>query len=181
MRIISGEKKGRILVAPPGMDTRPTTDKVKEAVFSSIQFDLEGARVLDLFAGSGQMGLEALSRGAAACVFVEQGRAAQKAVETNVAALEYSEAQAKLVKGEAIAFLATCKPRSFDIIILDPPYGSGLLEKAIDSIAQFDILCENGIMICEQAEGTELTLPSGMELARRYRYGRKSICKVIKA
>ena len=132
MRVITGTARGRRLREPEGMATRPTTDNVKESMFNLIQFDIEGRRVLDLFAGTGQLGIEALSRGARSAVFVDESRAA---------------VQGDVVQGESLGYLRTCG--KFDLIFLDPPYDTGLLDKALENVVQFDILAEGGIIVCE--------------------------------
>ena len=144
MRVITGSARGRRLGELKGMETRPTTDKVKESIFNCIQFDVEDARVLDLFAGTGQLGIEALSRGARSAVFVDESRAAVQLVRTNLA---HCRLQGYVVQGEALGYLRTCG--KFDLIFLDPPYDTGLLDKALANVVQFDILAEGGIIVCE--------------------------------
>ena len=144
MRVITGSARGRRLNELKGYDTRPTTDKVKEGIFSAIQFEVEGRRVLDLFAGSGQMGIEALSRGARSAVFVDESRAAVQLVRANLALCRL---QGDVVQGESLGYLRTCG--KFDLIFLDPPYDTGLLDKALENVVQFDILAEGGIIVCE--------------------------------
>ena len=181
MRIISGSLRGRRLEPPPGMTTRPTTDKVKESLFNIVQFELPDARVLDLFAGSGQLGLEAISRGAACCDFVERDRAAQNAVQKNIRACGLDEKTARLHRGDAFAFLSGCPEKSFDLILLDPPYGGEPLRKALEAIAGFDILTDNGIIICEKApEDAVEPLPAGLSLQKEYRYGQIMLCKLCR-
>ena len=171
MRVISGSARGRRLKELQGMDTRPTTDKVKESLFNIIQFEIEGRRVLDLFGGTGQLGIEALSRGAARCTFVEQRRDAVALIRENVKACQFQE-QAQIVQGDALSFLASCREK-FDVILLDPPYNKGLLEESVQSIAKFDILAEHGIIVCESAaEWTIPPLPPHYEVGREYRYGK---------
>ena len=171
MRVISGSARGRRLKELQGMDTRPTTDKVKESLFNIIQFEIEGRRVLDLFGGTGQLGIEALSRGAANCTFVEQRRDAVALIRENVKDCRFQE-QAKIVQGDALSFLASCREK-FDVILLDPPYNKGLLEESIQSIAKFDILAEHGIIVCESAaEWTIPPLAPPYEVGREYRYGK---------
>ena len=163
------------------MTTRPTTDKVKESVFNILQFDLAGARVLDLFAGSGQLGLEALSRGAAACDFVEQDRAAAQAVESNIRACGLTGSEARLHRGDAFAFAAAQPRGHYNIILLDPPYGGALLRHALETIAQFDILTEDGIILCEKAPEDEIApLPAGYICQREYKYGQIMLCKIVR-
>ena len=137
------------------METRPTTDKVKESMFNIIQFDIEGRRVLDLFGGTGQLGLEALSRGAAFCTFVDQRREAAALIRENIRLTGFSD-RARVVQGEALSFLASCREK-FDLVFLDPPYQSGLLEEALNQLTRFDILQEYGIIMCESA--AEWALP----------------------
>lgn len=181
MRIISGRLRGKKLEAPKGMTTRPTTDKVKESIFNIIQFGLIDARVLDLFAGSGQLGLEAISRGAESCVFVEQDRASASAVEKNIAVCGLGRDEAKLHKGDAFQFLSRQEPKSFDVIMLDPPYGGELLRRALNDISMFDILSDDGIIICEKApEDVIEPLPEGYTVAREYKYGQIMLCKVVR-
>ena len=160
------------------MDTRPTTDKVKESLFNIIQFELEGRQVLDLFAGTGQLGLEALSRGAEHCTFVDQRREAAALVKENVKLCRF-EGQARVVQGESQAFLRACGEK-FDVIFLDPPYQTNLLEQCIEKITRFDILREHGIIVCES--GTEWTIPPlepPYEAGREYRYGqiKLTVCR----
>ena len=178
MRIISGSARGRKLKEPQGMDTRPTTDKVKESLFNIIQFELEGRRVLDLFAGTGQLGLEALSRGAERCAFVDQRREAVALVRENVSLCRFDD-RARVVQGEALSFLSACRER-FDVVFLDPPYAGGLLEKSLDMLTRFDILREYGIIVCESgADWTVPALTPPYEVGREYRYGqiKLTVCR----
>ena len=153
MRVITGSARGRILKELQGMETRPTTGKVKESIFSIIQFDIEGRRVLDLFAGTGQLGIEALSRGARQCVFIDQRADAVKLIRENVEVCGLTD-RAVIRSGDAMAYLRSGE--KFDIIFLDPPYASGLLGKALEDIAAFDICREHGIIVAESAVETEL-------------------------
>ena len=160
------------------MDTRPTTDKVKESLFNIIQFELEGRWVLDLYAGTGQLGLEALSRGAEHCVFVDQRREAAALVRENIRLCRFED-RARAVQEEALSFLSSCREK-FDVVFLDPPYQSGLLEKSLEILTRFDILREYGIIVCES--GTEWTVPplaSPYEAGREYRYGqiKLTVCR----
>ncbi len=178
MRIISGEARGRKLKEPQGLDTRPTTDKVKESLFNIIQFELEGRRVLDLFAGTGQLGLEALSRGAEHCTFVDMRREAAALVKENIRLCRF-ESQVRVVQEEALSFLSACGEK-FDVVFLDPPYNSGLLEKSLEQLTRFDILREHGIIVCES--GTDWSVPtltSPYEAGREYRYGqiKLTVCR----
>ena len=178
MRIISGTARGRKLKEPQGMDTRPTTDKVKESLFNIIQFELEGRRVLDLYAGTGQLGLEALSRGAERCVFVDQRREAAALVKENIKLCRFED-RSRVVQEESLSFLSACREK-FDVVFLDPPYQSGLLEKSLEQLIRFDILREHGIIVCESgAEWTVPPLVPPYEAGREYRYGqiKLSLCR----
>ena len=160
------------------MDTRPTADKVKESMFNIIQFELEGRRVLDLYAGTGQLGLEALSRGAERCVFVDQRREAAALVRENIRLCRFED-RARVAQEEALSFLSACREK-FDVVFLDPPYQSGLLEKSLKALTRFDILREHGIIVCES--GTEWAVPSlasPYEAGREYRYGqiKLTVCR----
>ena len=152
------------------MDVRPTTDKVKESLFNIVQFRIEGARVLDMFAGTGQLGIEALSRGAAEAVFMEASPVSAKIVAENLRITGLAD-RAKLIRGDALRSVESAG--RFDLIFIDPPYDSGLAEQAVERIIAFDILKENGIMICETRvdhETPEASRP--YEKLREYRYGR---------
>ena len=171
MRVISGTARGRKLKELQGMDTRPTTDKVKESIFNIIQFELEGRKVLDLFGGTGQLGIEALSRGAVHATFVDQRREAAALIRENVKLVGFED-RSRVVQGEALSFLSACREK-FDVIFLDPPYQSGLLEKCVNEISKFDILGEYGIIVCESpAEWSLPTLEPPYEAGREYRYGK---------
>ena len=171
MRVITGTARGRRLKELQGMETRPTTDKVKESLFNIIQFDIEGRRVLDLFAGTGQLGIECLSRGAEHCTFVDLRREAAGLVRENLEQCGLA-GSADVVQGDYLAYLTRCGEK-FDLVLLDPPYGKGLLEKAVETIAAIDILSENGIMVCES--GLEEALPeldAPYQKGKDYRYGK---------
>ena len=171
MRVISGTARGRRLKELQGMETRPTTDRVKEALFNIVQFELPGRQVLDLFAGTGQLGIEALSRGAARCTFVDQRRDAAALVRENLKLTGLSQ-QARVVQGDSISFLMSCREK-FDVIFLDPPYAADLLEQALTAIASFDICREHGIIVAESAADKVLPeLPAPYRLYREYRYGK---------
>jgi len=168
MRVITGTARGRKLKEPTGNDIRPTTDQVKEAIFNICQFDVEGRRVLDLFGGTGQLGIEAKSRGAAEVVIIDAARDSVRLIQENVrsVAMDISVLQA-----DALSYIRSARP--FDLIFLDPPYDSGLAEKALNAIKEFDILSKGGIIICETRSDTtlqELELPYMKR--REYRYGK---------
>lgn len=170
MRVITGTARGRKLREPASMDIRPTTDMVKESVFNIIQFRVDGARVLDLFAGTGQMGIEALSRGAREAVFVDMSQDALKIVRENLKICGLED-KARVVRGDSIAYLRSGE--KFDIVYIDPPYAADLLEKAVNFATGFDILNENGIIICESR--TDKAVPDAARegyTRREYRYGK---------
>ena len=170
MRVISGSARGRKLKEPANMDIRPTTDKVKESIFNIIQFEIEGRRVLDLFAGTGQPGIEALSRGAASAVFVDQSPAAIKIIGENIKHCGFTDC-AEVVRGESISTIG--RTGKFDVIFLDPPYDTGLLEKALSKIIEIDILKVNGIILCEsRADAVIPEVPAPYRLRREYKYGK---------
>ncbi|MBQ9392987.1 MAG: 16S rRNA (guanine(966)-N(2))-methyltransferase RsmD [Oscillospiraceae bacterium] len=170
MRVITGTARGRRLKELEGMETRPTTDKVKESLFSIIQFDIEGRRVLDLFAGTGQLGIEALSRGAAECVFVDQRADAAALVRQNVELCGLGD-RAHVRRGDALSYLRSGE--KFDLIFLDPPYDGDLLPRALADIASFDICRGHGIIVAESRTDREMPLLSPpYRLHRQYRYGK---------
>ena len=170
MRVITGTARGRKLGQLQGMDTRPTTDQVKESIFNIIQFDIEGRRVLDLFAGTGQLGIEALSRGAAECVFIDRRPDAVRLIQENLALCKLA-GRARVRQGDALPYLRSGE--KFDLVFLDPPYASGLLEQALTDIAAFDICRQHGIIVAESAAETVLpALPPPYRLYREYRYGK---------
>ncbi len=171
MRVITGTARGRKLGELKGQETRPTTGKVKEGVFSALQFDLEGRRTLDLFAGTGQLGIEALSRGAASCTFVDRRKDAAELVRNNLAACGLAE-RAQVVCADAMGYLTSLRTK-YDLIFLDPPYADDVLERAVAHIARFDILAPHGIMVAEcPAEKTLPALSAPYGIYREYRYGR---------
>ena len=169
MRIITGLARGKRLVTPAGREVRPTPERVKEAIFSALQFEIEGRRVLDLFAGSGQLGLEALSRGAASATFVDNSEVSLTAVKKNIEAAGFSE-QSRTVRSDFAAFASGCRER-FDLAFLDPPYADGLLEPAICAVVP--LMSDHGTIVCEHPG--EVSPPEKVGafcLLRRYRYGK---------
>ena len=168
MRVITGIARGRRLKTPEGMDIRPTTDNVKESVFNILQFDIEGRRVLDLFAGTGQLGIECLSRGAREAVFIDQNRDAVKIVRENLKACGFS---APVLQQDALSYLNTCG--SFDLIFVDPPYDAGLYNPVLEKINSIDILSEGGIILCESRRETDMPeMQAPYYLRKEYRYGK---------
>lgn len=150
MRIIAGEAKGKPLKSIPGKATRPTSDRVKESVFSIIQPLLIDSRILDLFAGTGSLGFEALSRGADKVIFVENSREAIKVIKENSGALGYGN-MIQIIKKDAVRALTELAKHGilFDIIFMDPPYGKGYEELVLAKISQAELLHNNGIIVVE--------------------------------
>ena len=174
MRVITGKARGIVLKTPEGMATRPTADRVKEALFSIIQFEIPAARVLDLFGGTGQLGIEALSRDAKSAVFVDESEDACRLIRENLKRTKL-EAQARVVRSDYLAFLKTCRDK-FDIILLDPPYAEVFLENSLKMITEIDILETGGIIVAERPLGKELPWEfSGYVRSRDYKYGRTLI------
>lgn len=172
MRVIAGEAKGRELLAPRGMHTRPTLAKVKEAMFGMIQFDIEDAKVLDLFAGSGSLGIEAISRGAAHVTFCDNDRDAFSTVRTNLKRL-FFEDRATLIQSEALAALERIawNGDGFDIVLLDPPYATDLESKAIQRLAELELLNPGAILLCEHSQDNPPVFPEGFEIKKAKKYG----------
>lgn len=170
MRVITGTARGTVLKAPEGLATRPTADRVKEAMFSIIQFDVPAARILDLFGGSGQLGIEALSRGAKSAVFVDESQKACDLIRENLRRTKLME-HSRVVRGDYQTFLMNCKEK-FDIIFLDPPYAEVFLENSLKIISEIDILQTNGIIVAERPSGKALLcdLP-GFYRSKDYKYG----------
>lgn len=171
MRVITGTARGIQLKTPDGMLTRPTADKVKEALFSIIQFDITGASVLDLFGGTGQLGIEALSRGASRAVFVDAREDACKLIRENLKRTKL-ESRARIVRSDYLVYLNQCR-ETFDIIFLDPPYADVYLENALNRITEIDILRSGAIIVTERPLGKELPWEvSGYTRSRDYKYGK---------
>ena len=180
MRVITGIARGRKLKELSGMETRPTTDRVKESLFNIVQFDLEGRKVLDLFAGTGQLGIEAISRGAGSAVFVDMRKDAAALIRDNLK-LTGLAGQGRVHQGDALAFLASCREK-FDLIFLDPPYQTPLLEQALEKIAAFDILTKHGIIMCESALDKALPdLAAPYEKGKEYRYGKIKLTRYCRS
>lgn len=169
MRVITGKAGGRKLETLTGNDVRPTTDMVKEAVFSIIQFELEGRSFLDLFAGSGQMGIEALSRGAGKAVFTDASRASIGVIKKNIELAGLAE-NAEVRCSDSISYLKSCK-ESFDIAFLDPPYRKGLLQEALKLLPA--LMNRTGKIICEHPKDELLPERAGsFTVKKQYRYGK---------
>ena len=170
MRVISGKARGVTLMTPKGDHTRPTADRVKEAMFSIIQFDLPGGKVLDLFGGTGQLGIEALSRGAKHVVFVDCREDACQLIKENLKRTKFA-ADGTVVRSDYLQYLDRCK-ENFDIIILDPPYAEEFLENSLKRVTEIDILQSGGIIIAERPLGKDLPYDfPGYSRSKDYKYG----------
>ena len=171
MRVVAGTARGTVLKTPDGMLTRPTADRVKEAVFSILHFDVQDAVVLDLFGGTGQLGIEALSRGAKRAVVVDQQQKACELIKETLRRTRFTQ-QGTVVRGDYLEYLKRTKEK-FDIILLDPPYAEIFLENALNCIAEIDILRDNGIIVTERPVEKELDIQiPGYSRSRDYKYGR---------
>ncbi len=169
MRVITGTARGRKLATLEGDNVRPTPDRVKEALFSIIQFHIEGRRVLDLFAGSGQLGIEALSRGARQAVFVDTSKESVAVVQGNLEHTGFSE-NAQVKHMDFSAFLLQ-NAELFDLAFLDPPYRTGLLQRALPMVAL--AMNKGGLIICENPGEEEIPESAGDFIkTRSYRYGK---------
>ncbi len=180
MRIASGDLKGRPIRTPEGDDTRPTSDRARQAVFNILQHaswaaGLDGARVIDLFAGSGAMGLEALSRGAQACLFVEKAEPALAAIRANVEAFRLG-ARARVLRQDATK-LPTRPPADppFDLAFLDPPYSKGLGEAALAALLAGGWLAEDAVIVLERGAGEPALSTPAYRLLDERRYGVASV------
>ena len=170
MRVISGKARGIALKTPQGQATRPTADRVKEAMFSIIQFDIPGAKILDLFGGTGQLGIEALSRGASSCVFIDEREEACKLIRENLKRTKL-ESSAKVIRSDYLRYLAACQDK-FDVVLLDPPYAEIFLENSLKMITEIDILQSGGIIVTEHPLGKELSVEfPGYSRSKDYKYG----------
>ena len=171
MRVITGKARGVHLKTPEGMLTRPPTDRVKEALFSIIQFEIPGACVLDLFGGTGQLGIEALSRGAKNATFVDAREDACRLIRENLKRTRL-EKDAKVVRCDYLDYLKRCREQ-YDIIFLDPPYAEVFLENSLNRITEIDILRSGGIIVAERPLGKELPWEyPGFTRSRDYQYGK---------
>ncbi len=169
MRVITGTARGRKLVTPQGKEVRPTTDMVKEAIFSILTNDVPGSKVLDLFAGSGQLGIEAVSRGAVSAVFVDEKRESINCIKENLKNTGLSP-QCSIVMTDSIGYLRR-ESQKFNIIILDPPYKQGIIDEVLPLALEH--LEPNGVVVCET--DVKEVLPEGNEdfkIFREYKYGK---------
>ena len=171
MRVIAGAAKGHNLQTIEGLATRPTTDRIKETLFNIIAFDLPECSFLDLFAGSGGIGIEALSRGASEAVFVDASAECQAVITDNLKHTKLQD-RAKLMKTDVLSALdkLAAEGKSFDIIFMDPPYESELYGPVLQKIAETGILKQEGYLITERSSQIPLEIPAGMEVLREKAY-----------
>ncbi len=172
MRVIAGSARRLILKTPKGLSTRPTSDKVKETLFNIIQGDLYGVSFLDLFAGSGGIGIEALSRGASSCVFVDDSKEAVKCIMQNLENTGFSE-KSKVISTDVLSSMGYLKDLgSFDIIFMDPPYDKGYVKKTLYEISGYGLLKDEGLIIVESLRDEDFSYLGdlGLKENRRKEY-----------
>ena len=176
MRIIAGSARGKKLEAPEGLDTRPTHDRTREALFNILQFKLRDARVLDLFAGSGALGLEAVSRGAQRAVFCDNSRAACAVIQKNAQGA-YAQRKYEVLNMDAEQALVMLEKRgeSFSLVLLDPPYGKGLIDTALVVLAKSMLLTADACIVCETGDAETFALPQGFAVRDVRKYGKNKI------
>jgi len=182
MRITAGEQRGRRLRSPKGLGTRPTSDLLRQAIFNVVGPRVTGARVLDLFAGTGALGAEALSRGAAEATFVEQDRSALASLRANLADLQLS-GRARIVPRDALAALAalTRTGERFDCVFLDPPYAGDLARQCVETLAPGEILSENAVLLVQAFHKTDLPERTGtLSQTWQRRYGETRLTLYLK-
>ncbi len=178
MRIITGRARGIKLETLDGSATRPTAERVKEALFSTLQFDIEGREVLDLFAGSGQLSLEAVSRGAAHAVMIDKSRDAVKIIKQNMAKTKLAEA-CEVYNCDAREYILKNRGKKFDIVFIDPPYAADMYRSSLSLLLDNDMLKDSSIMVCESEDmdilGDDAALCKRLECVKQARYGRVCI------
>ena len=180
LRIITGEAKGKKLITLEGEATRPTSERIKEAIFSSIQFDVEDRRVLDLFAGSGQLGLEALSRGAASVTFVDAEREAMDTVKTNAKNVGYFD-RCRYSVSDWKNFIRKAEGRDvYDLVFVDPPYSMECCREAAQRLAASGIIIPGAIVVLESGtEEIETEALKGYEVLKSTHYGKKTFVNIL--
>ena len=180
LRIITGTAKGKKLKTLEGEATRPTSERIKEAIFSAIQFDLEERRVLDLFAGSGQMGLEALSRGAASVMFIDSAREAIDIVKENARAVGFFDKSRYLVSDYRNYIRKASGREKFDLVFIDPPYSNECAKDALLRLRDGGLLADGALIVLET--GDEDISPDGLlsfELLKSTHYGKKTTLNIF--
>lgn len=184
MRIVGGEFRGRMIDAPSGQKTRPTTDRVRESLFNILahgaDFELAGARVLDLFAGSGALGFEAISRGASFCLFVDTDAAARGAIRNNVEGLGlFGNTRIHRRPAEALGTKPVGVGNPFSLVFMDPPYGKGLVEPTLVTLADGAWLVPGALIIAEHEKEATFTLPPDFQLQDRRSFGGTEMSFII--
>jgi 16S rRNA (guanine(966)-N(2))-methyltransferase RsmD len=182
MRIITGSAKGKRLVTLEGEATRPTSERIKEAIFSSIQFETENRRVLDLFAGSGQMGLEAMSRGAASVTFIDSSREAMEIVKENARTTGFFDKCRYLVSDYGNYIRKASGRDTYDLVFIDPPYAAECCADAVGRLLRAGLLIPGAIVVLESGtEEPDMTDPrfSRFEVIKSTRYGKKSLVNIL--
>lgn len=175
MKIISGKYRGKTLKTLEGMDTRPTTSRVKESVFNIIQFSVADSDILDLFAGSGQMGIECLSRGANSVDFIDQNPKAINIIKNN---LKICDENQRVLQTDYVSFIKSCN-KKYDIIFLDPPYSTEMINNSLNLINDFKLLKECGIIICETSVNDKIDLTgTDFTTVKTYKYGTINITSI---
>lgn len=173
MRVISGSARGLKLLSPEGLETRPTTDRVKESIFNIIQPYIPAEKVLDLFGGSGALGIEALSRGSSFCVFVDTDKNAVDIIKSNLEKARL-DSKADVIKKDVFLYLEDCRNK-FSLIFLDPPYNKGFLNKVFDMIDKKSMLEKDGIIVVESEYGGEFPDENAFSCIRSVKYGRTAV------
>ena len=176
MRVIAGELRGRKLYCPRGGDIRPTADRMREAVFSILGDRVQDARVLDLFAGTGALAIEALSRGASCAVLVDRSRTAVKVAQRNLAACRL-EARARVICWD-IGRNLNCLPAgscTFDLVFMDPPYRQDALRPALEALLASGAMAREALVVVEHAARSDVRPPAGLRVVDRRRYGRGGV------
>ncbi len=184
MKIITGSKKGKRLISLEGEATRPTSERIKEAIFSSIQFDIEGRRVLDLFAGSGQMGLEALSRGACSAMFVDASLEAMNVIKANISSTDFSTLSRTLVSDyrNYIRKASRNGDTRFDLVFIDPPYALACAKDALLRLDEGGLLADGALCVLEVGEEAlefDTEAFSRFEVQKLTHYGKKSAVAIL--
>ena len=182
MRIITGKAKGKKLFTLDGDATRPTSERIKGAIFSAIQFDIESRRVLDLFAGSGQMGLEALSRGATGATFIDSSREAMEIVKKNAKVTGFFDNGKYIVSDGANYLRKSAGREKYDLVFIDPPYAMNLCKKSVEALLRYDVLRDGAIVVLESGE-EEINLEAepyfAFEVIKSTSYGKKTAVNIL--
>ena len=182
VRIITGSKKGKKLLTPEGEATRPTSERIKGAMFSSIQFDIEDRRVLDLFAGSGQLGFEALSRGAESVTFVESDRDTMEIVKKNAKSLDFFD-RCRFSVADYRNYIRKASGRDkFDLVFIDPPYAMECCAEAVKRLADSELIIPGAIIVLESGNETidrDSEIFSDFEFVKSTEYGKKTTLNIL--